>query len=182
MNQIVQKTCNEYLWMQIHQCVLSDKKPCSLPRIQQMQLLFHLGYSSKQITKSLQLHYRELEKIMCLLYNKPTKLYASIEPIYNAVLHEQYYVFFFSVYRVDFLTNFLAPFRAHLKYKINFALKPLWVSLSGIDFLHFDTPLDGDALLSYSLGLNIYIPSATMPFNSIPSGHLPCAPITRQNQ
>ena len=61
-------------------------------------------------------------------------------------------------------------------------LNILWVSLSGIDFSHFDTPPDENALPSHSLALKIYIPSATMPFNSIPSGHLPCAPITRQNQ
>ncbi len=59
----------------------------------------------------------------------------------------------------------------HPPYTSYIALKPLWVSLSGVDFCHFDTPPDGDALPSHSLGLNIYIPSATMLFNSIPSDH-----------
>ncbi len=63
-------------------------------------------------------------------------------------------------------------FRVHPTNKTDFTLKPLWVSLSGVDFSHFDTPPDGDALPSHSLGLSIYIPSATMPFNSSPSDHL----------
>ena len=38
--------------------------------------------------------------------------------------------------------------KIHLTNKSDFTLKPLWVSLSGIDFPHFDTPPDGDGLLS----------------------------------